>query len=46
MADIYKNEMFELTNTGVNLLYTAPSDARALVKGVQVTNGGANAVVT
>ena len=46
MADIYKNEMFALTNTGVNLLYTAPSDARALVKGVQVTNGGANAVVT
>ena len=46
MADIYTNSMFVLANTGVNLLYTAPSDARALIKGVQVTNSGANAVVT
>ena len=46
MADIYKNSMFSLANTGINLLYTAPSDARALIKGVQVTNSGANAVVT
>ena len=46
MADIYKNSMFSLANTGANLLYTAPSDARALIKGVQVTNSGANAVVT
>ena len=46
MADIYTNSMFALANTGVNLLYTAPSDARALIKGVQVTNSGANAVVT
>ena len=38
--------MFALANTGVNLLYTAPSDARALIKSVQVTNSGANAVVT
>ena len=46
MADIYKKSMFALANTGVNLLYTAPSDARALIKSVQVTNSGANAVVT
>ena len=46
MADIYLNSMFALANTGVNLLYTAPSDARALIKGVQVTNSGANAIVT
>ena len=46
MADIYLNSMFALANTGVNLLYTAPSDARALVKSVQVTNSGANAIVT
>ena len=38
--------MFALANTGVNLLYTTPSDARALIKSVQVTNSGANAVVT
>ena len=46
MADIYTNSMFSLANTGANLLYTAPSDARALIKSVQVTNSGANAVVT
>ena len=46
MADIYTNSMFALANTGVNLLYTTPSDARALIKSVQVTNSGANAVVT
>ena len=46
MADIYTNSMFALANTGVNLLYTTPSDARALIKGVQVTNSGANAVIT
>ena len=46
MADIYLNSMFALGNTGVNLLYTAPSDARALVKSVQVTNSGANAIIT
>ena len=46
MADIFKNEMFSLSNTGVNLLYTTPSDARALIKGVQVTNEGANAIIT
>ena len=46
MADIYTNSMFALANTGVNLLYTAPSDARALIKSIQVTNSGANAVVT
>jgi pyruvate/2-oxoglutarate/acetoin dehydrogenase E1 component len=38
--------MFALANTGVNLLYTTPSDARALIKSVQVTNSGANAVIT
>ena len=38
--------MFELTNTGANLLYTTPSDTRALIKSVQVTNSGANEVVT
>jgi len=46
MADIYKNEMFSLSNTGVNLIYTTPGDTRALIKGVQVTNSGANAIVT
>ena len=46
MADIFKNSKFDLANTGTTLIYTVPSDSRALVKNVQTTNSGANAVVT
>ena len=46
MADIFKNEKFALANTGANLIYTVPSDSRALIKNIQTTNSGANAVVT
>ena len=46
MADIFKNEKFALANTGANLVYTVPSDSRALIKNVQTTNSGANALVT
>ena len=46
MANIYKNEMFALANTGANLIYTVPSDTRAICKTLQVTNNGANTVVT
>jgi len=46
VANIYKNEMFALSNTGANLLYTVPSDTRAIVKTLQTTNLGANTVVT
>ena len=46
MANIYKNEMFALANTGTNLLYTVPSDTQAIVKTLQTTNLGANTVVT
>ena len=46
MANIFKNEMFKLANTGANLVYTTPSDSRALIKTVQVTNEGANTLVT
>ena len=38
--------MFALSNTGSNLVYTTPSDSRALIKTVQVTNEGANTLVT
>ncbi len=38
--------MFALANTGSNLVYTTPSDSRALIKTVQVTNEGANTLVT
>tara|TARA_R100001443_G_scaffold11136_1_gene20772 strand:+ start:19 stop:342 length:324 start_codon:yes stop_codon:yes gene_type:complete len=46
MANIFKNEMFSLANTGANLIYTTPSDSRALIKTVQVTNSGANTLIT
>ena len=46
MANIFKNEMFNLANTGANLIYTTPSDSRALIKTVQITNSGANTLVT
>ena len=38
--------MFALSNTGTNLLYTVPSDTRAIVKTLQTTNLGANTIVT
>ena len=46
MANIFKNEMVDLANTGANLVYTTPSDSRALIKTVQLTNEGANTIVT
>ena len=46
MANIYKNEMFTLANTGSNLIYSVPADTRAIVKTLQTTNEGANTVVT
>ena len=46
MANIYKNEMFALANTGSNLLYTVPTDTRAIIKTLQTTNVGANVIVT
>jgi len=46
VANIYKNKMFALSNTGANLIYTVPSDTRAICKTLQTTNEGANTVVT
>lgn len=46
MANIYKNQMFDLANTGSNLIYTSPSDSRAIIKTIQTTNEGANTLVT
>ena len=48
MANIYKNEMFALANTGSNLLYTVPSDSRAIIKSILVsddTNNGSTITV-
>ena len=46
MANIYKNEMFALANTGANLLYSVPADTRAIIKTLQAVNIGANVQVT
>ncbi len=46
MANIFKNEMFDLANTGSNLVYTTPADSRAIIKTIQTTNEGANTLVT
>tara|TARA_Y100001938_G_scaffold138640_1_gene204449 strand:+ start:703 stop:1029 length:327 start_codon:yes stop_codon:yes gene_type:complete len=46
VANIFKNEMFALANTGANLIYTTPSDSRAIIKTLQVTNEGANTLIT
>ena len=44
MANIYKNEMFTLANTGSNLMYTVPVDTRAIVKTIQVQSNVSNAM--
>ena len=46
MANIYKNQMFALANNTANLLYTVPSDTRAIIKTLQTVNIGANVQVT
>ena len=46
MANIYKNQMFALANNTANLLYTVPSDTRAIIKTIQAVNIGADVQVT
>jgi hypothetical protein len=46
MANIYKNEKTSLTTTALTTLYTVPSNSRAIVKSLLVSedNGGAAVV--
>jgi len=46
MANIYKNDKVSLTTTDVTTLYTVPSNSRAIVKSLLVSedNGGAAVV--
>jgi len=46
MANIYKNEKTSLTNTDLTTLYTVPTNSRAIVKSILVSedNGGAAVV--
>ena len=41
MANIYKNEKTSLTNTDLTTLYTVPSNSRAIVKSLLVTEDAA-----
>jgi hypothetical protein len=38
MANIYKNAFYDPTTTASTTLYTAPSNARAIIQNIQVTN--------
>ena len=38
MANKYINAFYDPTTTGQETIYTAPSDARAIVQNIQVTN--------
>ena len=38
MANFYKNAFYAPTTTAVTSVYTAPSNARAIIQNIQVTN--------
>ena len=45
MANIYKNAFFDPANTSPVSVYTVPSDSRAIVQNIQVTNESGSKVV-
>jgi len=48
MANVYKNAKLDLTNNTANTLYEVPSDSRALIKSILVsddTNNGSSITV-
>src|SRR6056300_1899855 len=38
MANIYKNAFFDPANTDTFTIYTTPSDSRAIIQNIQITN--------
>ena len=38
MANIYKNAFYDPTTTAAETVYTVPSNARAIIQNIQVTN--------
>jgi hypothetical protein len=38
MANIYKNAFYDPTSTSAETVYTVPSDSRAIVQNIQITN--------
>ena len=45
MANFYKNAFYAPTTTAVTTVYTAPTNARAIIQNIQVTNQGGSKVV-
>ena len=45
MANIYKNAFFDPASTSAVSVYTVPSDSRAIVQNIQVTNESGSKVV-
>jgi hypothetical protein len=45
MANIYKNAFYDPASTSAVAVYTTPSDSRAIIQNIQVTNVSGNKVV-
>ena len=45
MANIYKNAFFDPANTSPVSVYTVPSDSRAIVQNIQVSNESGSKIV-
>ena len=45
MANFYRNAFFDGTTTAAVSVYTAPTNARAIIQNIQVTNQGGSRIV-
>jgi len=45
MANFYKNAFYDPSTTAAVTLYTAPSNANAIIQNIQITNTGGSKVV-
>ena len=44
MANIYKNAFYDPTTTAAETVYTVPSDSRAIIQNIQLTNESGNKI--
>ena len=45
MANIYKNAFYDPTGTSAETVYTVPSDSRAIIQNIQITNESGSKVL-
>ena len=45
MANIYKNAFYDPTGTSAETVYTVPSNARAIVQNIQLTNESGSKII-